>query len=200
MGRGLGFGKTILFGEHFVVHGVPGIVSAIDAACDAEAKKVDTSGINVRDERKGSKGYTEKKRTQQRPLFVSGPLPVDFAVGHDHIAASIGGAFTSGFGADYLCDITPAEHLSLPIVDDIKKGLIACKIAAHVGDSLKFGLNRLFKPDLELSRARFVRNWKEQFKHSLDPEEPIKKHGSDLKECTMCGKYCALALSKEILR
>jgi len=66
MGRGSGYGKVILFGEHFVVHGVPGIVSAIDATCDAEAKKVETPGINVRDERKGSKGYAEKKKIQQR--------------------------------------------------------------------------------------------------------------------------------------
>ena len=139
-----------------------------------------------------------KKLTQNRPLFVSGPLPTDYAVGYDHIAASIGAALTSGFGADYLCAITPAEHLGLPNADDIKQGLIAAKIAAHIGDSMKFGLNRLFQPDLEVSKNRFLRNWKNQFENSLDPEEPLKKHVLNSNECTMCGKYCALAISKRI--
>jgi len=99
-----------------------------------------------------------KRLTENRPLFVSGPLPIDMAVGHDHVAAAIGGAFASSFGADYLCSITPTEHLSLPTVDDVKNGLIACKIAAHVGDSMKFGLNHLFDVDLNLSRNRFLKN------------------------------------------
>ena len=141
-----------------------------------------------------------KTLTDNRPLFVSGPLPIDCAVGYDHIAAAIGGAFASGFGADYLCAITPAEHLNLPSADDIKRGLIACRIAAHVGDSMKFGLNKLFIDDLELSRNRFLRNWKGQFEHSLDPEEPLKKHSNDGDICTMCGKYCALSLSKKIFQ
>jgi len=140
-----------------------------------------------------------KKLTDNRPLFVSGPLPIDIAVGYDHIAAAIGGAFASGFGADYLCMITPAEHLSLPSEDDIKNGLIACRIAAHVGDSLKFGLNHLFNLDLKLAENRFLQNWKEQFECSINPEEPMKRHSIDQKDCTMCGKYCALSLSKKIL-
>jgi phosphomethylpyrimidine synthase len=141
-----------------------------------------------------------KKLTDNRPLFVSGPLPIDIAVGYDHIAAAIGGALASGFGADYLCMITPAEHLSLPSEDDIKNGLIACRIAAHVGDSIKFGLNYLFNPDLKLAENRFLQNWKEQFECSINPEEPMKRHSIDQKECTMCGeKYCALSLSKKIL-
>jgi len=141
-----------------------------------------------------------KTLTNNRPLFVSGPLPVDIAVGYDHIAAAIGGAFASGFGADYLCAITPAEHLGLPTADDIKKGLIACKIAAHVGDSLKFGLNHLFDNDLELSTNRSHKNWKRQFELSLDVET-LQKNYSNLKsDCSMCGKYCALSISKNIFR
>ncbi len=140
-----------------------------------------------------------KELTNNRPLFVSGPLPTDIAVGYDHIAAAIGGAFASGFGADYLCAITPAEHLSLPSIEDIKKGLIASRIAAHVGDSMKFGLNHLFDVDLELSKNRFLKNWKKQFEHSLDPEEPQKRHPITEQNCTMCGKYCALSISKKIL-
>ena len=139
-----------------------------------------------------------KKMTDNRPLFVSGPLPIDIATGHDHIAAAIGGAFASGFGADYICAITPAEHLCLPTLEDIKNGLIACKIAAHVGDSMKFGLNHLFNDDLELSKNRYVKNWKAQFEYCIDPDEPKKRHLTDGEICTMCGKHCALSISKKI--
>jgi len=135
-----------------------------------------------------------KKLTNNRPLFVSGPLPIDTATGHDHIAAAIGGSFASGFGADYLCAITPAEHLCLPSLEDIKQGLIACKIAAHVGDSMKFGLNHLFTDDLELSK-----NWKKQFEYCIDSSEPEKRHPVNEEMCSMCGAHCALSLSKKIL-
>lgn len=139
-----------------------------------------------------------KKMTDNRPLFVSGPLPIDIATGHDHIAAAIGGAFASGFGADYICAITPAEHLCLPTLEDIKNGLIACKIAAHVGDSMKFGLNHLFNDDLELSKNRYLKNWKEQFEYCIDPDEPKKRHLTNGELCTMCGKHCALSISKKL--
>lgn len=139
-----------------------------------------------------------KQLSNNRPLFVSGPLPIEIGVGHDHIAAAIGGAFASGFGADYLCAITPAEHLCLPSSEDVKQGLIACKIAAHVGDSMKFGLNHLFKDDLELSKSRFLKEWKKQFDYCIDPEEPQKKHSTSEEMCTMCGKHCALSISKKI--
>ncbi|TXT53902.1 MAG: Phosphomethylpyrimidine synthase [Promethearchaeota archaeon] len=141
-----------------------------------------------------------KRITNDRPLFVSGPLPVDKGVGYDHISAAIGGAFASGLGADYLCAITPAEHLKLPTPEDIKEGLIACKLAAHTGDSMKFGLNHLFDDDLELSKNRFLKNWKEQVKFSIDPEKFLKQHPSSQKDCTMCGKYCALEFSKKYFR
>lgn len=140
-----------------------------------------------------------KKLTNNRPLFVSGPLPIDTATGHDHIAAAIGGAFASGFGADYICAITPAEHLCLPSLDDIKNGLIACKIAAHVGDSMKFGLNHLFNDDLELSKNRFLKKWRKQFECCIDPIEPEKRHPVNEEICNMCGSHCALSISKNIL-
>lgn len=141
-----------------------------------------------------------KHITGNRPLFVSGPLPTDIAPGYDHIAAAIGGAFASGFGADYLCAITPAEHLCLPSVDDIKIGLIACRIAAHVGDSIKFGLNHLFKNDYNLSEYRFQKNWKKQIEYCIDREEPQKKHPISEDSCSMCGNFCALSISKKIFR
>jgi len=155
--------------------------------------------INAKDIIKWVKRH--KKITNNRPLFVSGPLPVDIGTGHDHISAAVGGAFASGFGADYICAITPAEHLSLPSLEDIKKGLIACKIAAHVGDSMKYGLNHLFNDDLNLAKNRFLKNWKKQFEYIIDPEEAIKRHNlnGDNDICSMCGNHCALSLSKKIL-
>ncbi|MFW9879343.1 MAG: phosphomethylpyrimidine synthase ThiC [Candidatus Thorarchaeota archaeon] len=141
---------------------------------------------------------TYKKIAKNRPLFVAGPLLTDFAPGYDHIVAAIGGTFAAGFGADYLCAITPAEHLSLPNTDDIKKGLIACRIAAHIGDSFKFGLNFLFKNDLNLSNYRYQKNWKKQFEYSIDPSEPQKKHPINEKICSMCGKHCALSISQQL--
>ncbi len=140
-----------------------------------------------------------KELTNNRPLFVSGPLPIDTATGHDHIAAAIGGSFASGFGADYICAITPAEHLCLPSLEDIKQGVIACKIAAHAGDSMKFGLNHLFNDDLELSKNRFSKNWKKQFEYCIDSSEPKRRHPIDEEICSMCGAHCALSLSKKIL-
>ncbi|NVM18878.1 MAG: phosphomethylpyrimidine synthase ThiC [Candidatus Lokiarchaeota archaeon] len=153
--------------------------------------------LNANDIIKYVKQY--KKLTNYRPLFVSGPLPIDTATGHDHIAAAIGGSFASGFGADYICAITPAEHLCLPSLEDIKQGLIACKIAAHVGDSMKYGLNHLFIDDLELSRNRFSKNWKKQFEYSIDPSEPERRHPINDEICSMCGAHCALSLSKKNL-
>ena len=153
--------------------------------------------INANDIIKYVKLY--KKLSNNRPLFVSGPLPIDTATGHDHIAAAIGGSFASGYGADYICAITSAEHLCLPSLEDIKEGLIACKIAAHVGDSMKFGLNHLFIDDLELSRNRFSRNWKKQFELCIDPIEPEKRHPVNEEICSMCGAHCALSISKKIL-
>ena len=144
--------------------------------------------------------YTKlyKKIVKNRPLFVAGPLPTDFAPGYDHIVAAIGATFATGFGADYLCAITPAEHLSLPTVDDIKKGLIASRIAAHVGDSFKFGLNHLFNNDKNLSTHRYQKNWQKQFENSIDPTEPQKKHPINEDTCSMCGKHCALSISQQL--
>lgn len=173
------------------------------------AKKANNKGVQVIIESLGGHILAKdlikylklcRRITNNRPLFVAGPIPTDFAPGYDHIAAAIGGAFASGFGADYLCAITPAEHLCLPSVDDIKKGLIACRIAAHVGDSFKFGLNYLFNDDLHLSKYRFQKNWKKQFECSIDPTEPQKKHPISEDICSMCGKYCALSISQKLFK
>ncbi|MBD3186245.1 phosphomethylpyrimidine synthase ThiC [Candidatus Bathyarchaeota archaeon] len=137
--------------------------------------------------------------TGNRPLFVSGPIPTEIGVGHDHISAAIGGAMAAGYGADYLCAITPAEHLALPDKNHIKEGVIAAKIAAHVGDSIKHGINAFFEPDKILSKHRASRAWDKQFAQALDPEGARELHPPGNKDCSMCGKFCAIALMEKYL-
>ena len=141
-----------------------------------------------------------KRATKGRPLFVAGPLPTEIGLGHDHISAAIGGALAAGAGADYLCAITPAEHLALPSKDQIREGVIAAKIAAHVGDSMKFGLGSHFQEDYQLSLCRYQKDWQGQIDHALDPEGATQIHPPGQKICTMCGAHCAIELMKKILK
>ena len=139
-----------------------------------------------------------KQITGNRPLFVAGPLPIDIAVGYDHIAACVGGAMASGAGVDYLCYITPSEHLGLPDTEQVKEGIIACKIAAHIGDSMKLGLS---KNDLELAKCRKIHDWKGQFEKAIDHgERAVKYHKNYKGACTMCGKYCAIDVMNKYLK
>jgi phosphomethylpyrimidine synthase len=138
-----------------------------------------------------------KEKTGNRPLFVAGPLPIDIAVGYDHIAASVGGAMTSGAGADYLCYITPAEHLGLPNIDQVREGIIAFKIAAHIGDTIKFGPSQR---DKKIAEHRHKQDWESQFALALDGDRAREIHPVDQKVCTMCGKYCALRIMENFLK
>lgn len=139
-----------------------------------------------------------KRMTDHRPLFVAGPLPIDIGVGHDHIVGAIGGSLAAGAGADYLCYITPSEHLALPTVDHVKEGVIAFKIAAHIGDSIKYGIS--FR-DRKLAECRRKGDWNGQFRYALDGDTPRQIHlQSQTKSCSMCGKYCAIAIMEEYLK
>lgn len=137
-----------------------------------------------------------KQLTNDRPLFVAGPLPIEVGVGYDHIAAAVGGALAAGAGADYLCYITPAEHLSLPAPSQVREGLIAFRIAAHIGDSIKYGLS---DRDLKLAYNRRKGDWNAQFSYALDPERARELHPKNGGMCTMCGKYCAIRLMEKYL-
>ena len=97
-----------------------------------------------------------KKKTDHRPLFVAGPLPLDIGVGYDHISGCVGGSLAAGAGADYLCYITPSEHLALPNAAQVREGVVAFKIAAHIGDTLKYGPR---PEDKNLARYRRERDW-----------------------------------------
>ncbi len=136
-----------------------------------------------------------KKIINNRPLFVAGPLPIDVAVGYDHIAACVGASLASGAGADYLCAVTPSEHLALPNLNQVREGVIAFRIAAHIGDSIKYGPS---DKDLELARMRRSRDWEAQFELALDGERAREIH-PQARGCTMCGEYCALVLMDRYL-
>ncbi|MHC1630374.1 MAG: phosphomethylpyrimidine synthase ThiC [Methanoculleaceae archaeon] len=133
------------------------------------------------------------KEASPFPLFVAGPLPTDRAVGYDHIAACVGASLASGAGADYLCYITPAEHIGLPDAEQVREGLIACRIAAHIGDTIKYSAD---DGDLELAKRRAVLDWKGQMKHAIDPYKALEM-APETGPCTMCGDYCALKIMKQ---
>ncbi|UCB44156.1 MAG: phosphomethylpyrimidine synthase ThiC [Dehalococcoidales bacterium] len=143
----------------------------------------------------------EKSICKGAPFYVLGPLVTDVAAGYDHITAAIGGAVAAAAGADFLCYVTPAEHLSLPDPDDVREGVIASRIAAHAGDIAK-GVKGAVQWDLEMSLARKRLDWEQQEKLSLQPELSRRvhhKHDTTGEACSMCGNYCAMRLVEDYL-
>ena len=129
------------------------------------------------------------------PYYVLGPLVTDIAAGYDHIASAIGAAISASEGVDLLCYLTPAEHLALPTVEDVKEGLIAYRIAAHAGDLVKMR-DKAIKWDREITKARRTLNWQKQIELSINPEEAERihnrqgQHEGNNVPCTMCGGAC----------
>jgi phosphomethylpyrimidine synthase len=143
----------------------------------------------------------QKAICKDAPFYVLGPLVTDIAAGYDHITGAIGGAIAAAAGADFLCYVTPAEHLSLPDPDDVKQGVMASRIAAHAADIVK-GVRGAKEWDLKMSMARKRLDWEEQARLSLDPDRSRTvhaKHSSASKACSMCGGFCAMALVEEYL-
>jgi phosphomethylpyrimidine synthase len=139
----------------------------------------------------------EKSICKGAPFYVLGPLVTDIGAGYDHITGAIGGAMAAAAGADFLCYVTPAEHLSLPDPDDVRLGVIASRIAAHAGDIAK-GVKGATEWDRKMSVARKKLDWEEQAKLALDSERSrqvhSKQHASAGSACSMCGKFCAMEL------
>ncbi|HOV81882.1 MAG TPA: phosphomethylpyrimidine synthase ThiC [Methanothrix sp.] len=139
-----------------------------------------------------------KRMTGERPFYMLGPLVTDIAPGHDHLVAAVGASLSSAYGADFICYVTPAEHLALPNVEDVREGVITARIAAHIGDMIKLGAR---EQDLEMGRARRDMLWDRQFELALDPERArqvrAERSPADSRVCTMCGDYCALKIIKE---
>lgn len=138
----------------------------------------------------------EKALCKGAPFYVLGPLVTDIAAGYDHIAGAIGGAVAAMSGADYLCYVTPSEHLGLPNIDDVRLGVIASKIAAHAADIVKLG-ERAIRKDIEMSKARSMLDWKKQILTSIDPKGAQEVHSrakSKSGACSMCGNWCTYKL------
>ena len=143
----------------------------------------------------------QKRLCDNAPFYVLGPLTTDIAPGYDHITSAIGGAAAAAYGADFLCYVTPAEHLRLPTAQDVFEGVIAARIAAHSGDIAK-GVQGAIDLDIAMSRYRRELDWEGMFKTAIEPKKPIaiRKESEDYKKdvCTMCGKFCSLAIQKKI--
>jgi phosphomethylpyrimidine synthase len=143
----------------------------------------------------------EKSLCRGAPFYVLGPLVTDIGAGYDHITAAIGGSIAAAAGADFLCYVTPTEHLALPNVEDVKEGVIASRIAAHAADIVK-GVKGAKEWNEQMSRARRALDWETQAKLSLDPGLSQQIHGKIPAEgttCSMCGKYCAMAIVEKYL-
>ncbi|MBF0452476.1 MAG: phosphomethylpyrimidine synthase ThiC [Candidatus Magnetomorum sp.] len=144
----------------------------------------------------------EKKLCHGAPFYVLGPIVTDIAPGYDHITSAIGGAIAASHGADFLCYVTPAEHLRLPDLDDMKEGIIASRIAAHAADIAK-GIKGARTWDNNMSLARRNLDWKKMFDLAIDPEKAKFYRNSSIPEhedsCTMCGKMCAVRSMNRVL-
>lgn len=142
----------------------------------------------------------QKRICNGAPFYVLGPLPTDIAPGYDHITSAIGGAIAGAAGADFLCYVTPSEHLRLPTLDDVREGVIAAKIAAHIADIAK-GLPGAMDLDIRMAKFRKDFNWQGQIDVSIDPEKTgawLERSESAKEEgCTMCGEFCAIKLGKK---
>lgn len=139
---------------------------------------------------------TIKTLTQGAPLYVLGPLVTDIAPGYDHITSAIGGTQAALSGADFLCYVTPSEHLGLPNLEQVRQGVITCKIAAHAADVAK-GRKSAIERDRQMSIARMNLDWTKQAEFAIDKD--IFEKIDDGSPCTMCGEYCSMKLVKQYL-
>ena len=144
----------------------------------------------------------QKRLCHGAPFYVLGPLVTDLAPGYDHITSAIGGTLAAVSGADFLCYVTPAEHLGLPDIDDVREGVIATRIAAHAADIAK-GLPQAIAWDREMAVARKNLDWPEQIRLALDPVKAQayrdKKNKAEDEACSMCGDYCAVKIVGQYL-
>ena len=144
----------------------------------------------------------QQRLCDNAPYYVLGPLPTDIAPGYDHIVGAIGGAIAAANGADFLCYVTPAEHLCLPGVQDVREGVIASRIAAHIGD-LEKGVRGARERNREMAVARCNFDWEGMFALSIDPDMAReRRQGSEDRDrdvCTMCGDLCAMKIYKRAI-
>lgn len=170
-----------------------------------------TAGVQVMVEGPGHVPYDQieanvklqKRLCYDAPFYVLGPLVTDIAAGYDHIAGAIGGTLAAAAGADFLCYVTPSEHLGLPTAGDVRDGIIASRIAAHAADIVK-GVNGASARDRAMAEARRDLDWEKQMNLALDPERARKirtdRNPAPQDVCSMCGEFCAIDLINKYLR
>lgn len=145
----------------------------------------------------------EKEICKGAPFYVLGPLVTDIGMGYDHITAAIGGAVAGAAGADFLCYVTPSEHIRLPTVEDVKEGVIVSKLAAHAADIAK-GIKGAMDADMKMARCRKALDWNGQIAHSLNPDKVRAWRAeippTETEVCSMCGEFCAIRTVERALR
>ncbi len=145
----------------------------------------------------------QKQLCHNAPFYVLGPLVTDVAPGYDHITSAIGGSIAAAAGADFLCYVTPGEHLKLPDLEEVRQGVIASKIAAHAGDIAK-NIHGALDWDIAMSKARKALDWETQYKLAIDPARARKLRESSAPGtedvCSMCGEYCAIQMVNKVLK
>lgn len=138
----------------------------------------------------------QKRLSRGKPFYMLGPITTDIAPGYDHITAAVGSAWAAAYGTDFICYVTPSEHLGLPYPEDVRAGVMAARIAAHIGDMVKLGDR---SRDLKMGEARRRLDWEEHYRLAIDPEgaRTIReaRPGSSKRGCSMCGDHCALKLA-----
>jgi phosphomethylpyrimidine synthase len=143
----------------------------------------------------------QKRLCGDSPFYVLGPLVTDVAPGYDHITSAIGGAIAAAAGADFLCYVTPGEHLKLPDLEEVRQGVVASRIAAHAADLVK-GLPGAMDWDRRMSEARRALNWNQQIALAIDPDRAraLRESAPPLDDgvCTMCGEFCAIKLTRDV--
>ena len=139
----------------------------------------------------------QKRVSGGKHFYMLGPITTDIAPGYDHITAAIGSAWAVAYGTDFICYVTPSEHLGLPYQDDVREGVMAARLAAHVGDMIRLGRREL---DYEMGNARRRLDWEAQYKLALDPERARAIREArpmiDPNGCSMCGDQCSLKMDK----
>jgi phosphomethylpyrimidine synthase len=144
----------------------------------------------------------QKKLCNEAPFYVLGPIVTDIAPGYDHITSAIGGALAGYYGADFLCYVTPSEHLGLPSPQDVREGVMVCKIAAHAADVAR-GNPKALKLDKTMSTYRKALDWKGQIECAIDPSKIVdfrKERKLTDNVCSMCGEYCAMKVVKDYFK
>jgi len=144
----------------------------------------------------------EKKMCKGAPFYVLGPIVTDVAPGYDHVTSAIGGALAGYYGADFICYVTPSEHLGLPTIADVREGVIVARIAAHAAD-LARGSKAAWARDRQMSQYRKALDWEGQIKTAIDPQKIIdfrKERSLHGDVCSMCGEYCAMKIVSEYFK